>query len=214
MRTWNLNRPRANTCRCESYNTAQIRVLQGDVSAILGEENFNQVHARPRSFSLATTEDSTVSTPALPLNTTPPPQSRVSVPVSAGADGRFVSYNMTRGRAVSPVVSNYFGLPSERASEKPSSLPFLGGISRAEKEGDYGALSFLSKKFRDRYGFLADEPTLADGASEAEEAEEEEDDDGDDQASFASATDEENGDGDEDDEDDEGAEYIDIFGHR
>lgn len=213
MRTWDLNHPRANTCRCESYNTAQIRVLQGDVSAILEEENLNQIHARPRSFSLATTEDSAVSTPALPMNTTPTPQSRLSVPVSAGADGRFVSYNMTHGRAVSPVVSNYFGLPSERAPEKSSSLPFLGSISRAEKEGDYGALSFLSKKFRDRYGFLADEPTLADGPSEAEEVEEEDDDD-DDQASFASATDEEIGDGDEDDEDDEGAEYIDIFGHR
>lgn len=211
MRTWNLNRRRAKTCRCESYNTAQIRVLQGDVSAIFEEENLYQIHARPRSFSLATTEDSTVSTPALPLNPTPTPQSRLSVPVSAGGDGRFVSYNMTRGRAVSPVVSNYFGLPSERASEKPSSLPFLGGISRVEKEGDYGALSFLSKKFRDRYGFLADEPTLADRASEAEE--DDDDDDDDDQASFASATDE-NGDGDEDDEDDDGAEHIDIFGHR
>lgn len=201
----------AKTCRCESYNTAQIRVLQGDVSAILEEESVSEIPSRPRSLSLATTEDSTAPTPAFHLNTSPTPQSRLSVPVSAGADGRFVSYNMTRGRAVSPVVSNYFGLPPERESEKPSSLPFLGGISRADKEGDYGALSFLSKKLRDRYGFLADETTLADGASEAEE---EEDDDDDQTSSFASATDEEEGDRDEDDEDDDGAEYIDIFGHR
>lgn len=204
---------RAKTCRCESYNTAQIRVLQGDVPALLEEEGVSEVPARPRSFSLATTEDSAASTPALNLNTSQAPQSRLSVPASAGADGRFVSYNMTRGRAVSPVVSNYFGLPPERESEKPSSLPFLGGISRSDKEGDYGALSFLSKKLRDRYGFLADEATLADGASEAEE-EEEEDDDDDDQVSSFAATDEEDGDKDKDDEDDDGAEYIDIFGHR
>lgn len=187
--------------------------MQGDVSAILEEENVSEVPVRPRSLSLATTENSTASTPVLHLNSSPTPQSRLSVPVSAGADGRFVSYNMTRGRAVSPVVSNYFGLPPERESEKPSSLPFLGGISRADKEGDYGALSFLSKKLRDRYGFLADETTLADRASEGEEDDDDDDDDDDQASSFASATDEEDGNREEDDDDD-GAEYIDIFGHR
>lgn len=179
-----------------------MRVLQGDASAILEEENVSEAAVRPRSLSLAATEDSTAFTPALHLNTRPDPPSRLSVPVSAGADGRFVSYNMTRARAVSPVVSNYFGLPPGRESEKPSSLPFLGGISRTDKEGDYGALSFLSKKLRDRYGFLADETTLADGTSDAEE----EDDDGDDDPASSSAS--------ASDEEDDEAEYIDIFGHR
>lgn len=201
----------ANTCRCESYNTAQIRLLQGDVSAILEEEGVSEALVRPRPSSLAATEGSTTPTASLHLNTNPVPQSRLRVPVSAGADRRFVSYNMTRGRAVSPVVSNYFGLPPERESEKPSSLPFLGGTSRTDKEGDYGALNFLSKKFRDRYGFLAGETALVDGASEAEE---EGDDDVDDEASSCtSATDDDDGDRDDGDDDD-GVEYIDIFGHR
>lgn len=206
----------ANTFRCESYNTAQIRLLQGDVSALLvEEEGVSETPARPRSSSLAATEESTSSMAALRLNADLASQSRLSVPVSAGPDRRFVSYNMTHGRAVSPVVSNYFGLPPERESEKPSSLPFFGGPSRADKGGDYGALNFLSKKLRDRYGFLAGETALTDGAPEAEEEEEEdeEEDEDDGVSSYASATDDDGGDLDGEDDDD-GGEYIDIFGHR
>lgn len=112
---------------------------------------------------------------------------------------------MTRGRAISPVVSNYFGLPPERDSEKSSSLPFFGGLTRGDDEKDYGALNFLSKKLRDRYGFLARDTPAAEGASEAEEEEEE--------GESSNSSDGEE-DGDEEEDDGDGVEHIDIFGHR
>ncbi|KAJ5768829.1 hypothetical protein N7520_003388 [Penicillium odoratum] len=190
---------------CESYNTAQIRLLQGDISAVLAEEGVGDPPPRTRSSSLNASEEPTTSLRSLHLNTNPTPDSHLSVPTLAGPDQRTVSYNMTRGRAISPVVSNYFGLPSERESEKPSSLPFFGGPSRADNETDYGALNFLSQKLRDRYGFLTSE-SIAEGPSEVEEEDEAESEGG-------SASDEGDEDEDEDDED-EDDEYMDIFGHR
>ncbi|KAJ5212693.1 uncharacterized protein N7498_004339 [Penicillium cinerascens] len=187
---------------CESYNTAQMRVLHGDVSAVLEEEGVSDLSSRPRSSSLNVNGEPTASLASLHLSASQATQSQLSVPVAAGSDRQFVSYNMTHGRAISPVVSNYFGLPTERESEKPSSLPFFGGTSQDNKTGDYGALNFLSKKFRGRYGFLAGETALTEGASEAEE----EDDDA---GSSDSSESEEDG-----EEEDEGAEHIDIFGHR
>lgn len=198
-----------NTRRCESYNTAQIRLLQGDMSALVDEEGVSEGPVRPRSSSFAATEEPTASMAALYLDARQIPQSRQSVPESAGTDRQFVSYNMTRGRAISPIVSNYFGLPPERESEKPSSLPFFGGASRHDKEGEYGALSFLSKKLRDRYGFLAGEAALADGALDAEEEESEDEDD--EESSLTSTSGDEYGDR---EDDDDPAEHIDIFGHR
>lgn len=196
--------------RCESYNTAQLRVLQGgDISEVLEEEGFGEIASRPRSASLNPDGETATSLAALHLNTNPA-SSRLSVPISAGPgeDRRFVSYNMTHGRAISPVVSNYFGLPSERESEKPSSLPFFGGPSRTEGEAEYGALNFLSKKLRDRYGFLAGDTATAEAASAVDE---EEDEDDDAESSDSSDTDEEDN---EEDDDDDGGEYIDLFGHR
>ena len=149
--------------RCESYNTAQLRVLQGgDISEVLEEEGVEGFASRPRAASLNPDGEPATSLAALHLDTNSA-SSRLSVPISTGTgdDRRFVSYNMTHGRAISPVVSNYFGLPTERESEKPSSLPFFGSVSRSEGETDYGALNFLSKKLRDRYGFLAGDTATA-----------------------------------------------------
>lgn len=179
-----------------------MRVLHGDVSAVLEEEGVSDPSSRPRSSSLIVNGEPTASLASLHLSASQATQSQLSVPVAAGSDRQFVSYNMTHGRAISPVVSNYFGLPTERESEKPSSLPFFGGASQDNKAGDYGALNFLSKKLRDRYGFLAGETALTEGASEAEE----EDDDA---GSSDSSEPEEDV-----EEEDEGAEHIDIFGHR
>ncbi|KAJ5587925.1 uncharacterized protein N7459_003690 [Penicillium hispanicum] len=189
---------------CESYNTAQIRLLQGDVSVMLDEEGVGELPSRPRSSSLNRNEDSTTSLAALHLDTSLTSHSHLSVPMATQSDRRFVSYNMTHGRAISPVVSNYFGLPPERESEKHSSMPFFGNLSRADGETEYGALNFLSRKLRDRYGFLAGE-TTAEGASDAEE-------ENDAESSDSVGSDGE-GDGDDDEEEDE-VEYIDIFGHR
>lgn len=171
---------------------------------MLEEEGVSDPPSRPRSSSLNVNGDPTASLASFHLTASQATQSRLSVPVASGPDRQFVSYNMTHGRAVSPVVSNYFGLPTERESEKQTSLPFFGSTSQDNKGGDYGALNFLSKKLRDRYGFLAGETALTEGTSEAEE----EDDDG--GSSNSSESDEEDG----EEEEDEGAEHIDIFGHR
>ncbi|KAJ5112985.1 hypothetical protein N7456_001519 [Penicillium angulare] len=198
---------------CESYNTAQIRLLQGDVSGVLEQEGVSEVPQRPRSSSLNTSEEPATSLAALHLNTNQQPESEshLSVPMAAAPDQRFVSYNMTRGRAISPVVSNYFGLPPDREPGKPSSLPFFGSATRPDNDADYGALNFLSKKFKDRYGFLSGD-TTGEGVPKVEEEDEDEDEDDDGtESSESSASDAEEGDNEEDEEEDE---YIDIFGHR
>ncbi|KAJ5995819.1 hypothetical protein N7481_002796 [Penicillium waksmanii] len=201
---------------CESYNTAQIRILQGDVSAVLEEEGVNESEPQPQPEP----EPNEPPLPAaisiiaaLHMNNTPPSQSRLSVPGSAGSDNRFVSYNMTHNRAISPVVSNYFGLPTERESEKPSSLPFFGSPLRSEGDTDYGALNFLSKKLRDRYGFLSNDAATVErkgGAGGEGEGDEEDDDDEAESSSSSSGSDNEN----DDDDDDDGIDPIDLLGHR
>ncbi|KAJ5909145.1 hypothetical protein N7495_001827 [Penicillium taxi] len=178
---------------CESYNTAQIRLVQGDESGVLEEEGVLD-HSRQRSSSFT---EETTSSAALHLSTSPGSQSTLGVPIPTGSAGRFVSYNMTHGRAVSPVVSNYFGLPPDRVSGKSSSLPFFGGN---ENEVEYGALNYLSKKLRDRYGFLAGEAALDEAASDIEEEEEE-------------GTQSSGSSGSEAEEEGDEAEYMDIFGH-
>lgn len=197
----------ANPFRCESYNTAQIRLLQGDVSEVLEEEGVREPTSRQRSSTLNLRDEPTSSLNSLHLSADPAPPSRLSVPGAVGPDRRFVSYNMTHGRAISPVVSNYFGLPPDRETDKPSSLPFFGGLTRGDNENDYGALNFLSKKLRDRYGFLARDAPGPEGASEVEE-------EADVAETSNSSENEEDGDEDDEDDEDDGVEYIDIFGHR
>ncbi|KAI2790435.1 hypothetical protein POX_d05948 [Penicillium oxalicum] len=198
---------------CESYNTAQIRVLQGDdVPDITEEVGLGSMTPRPRSASVSTPGETATSLAALHLNATPTSQHlSSSLSTVSAQDTRFISYNITHGRAISPVVRNYFGLPTDREPEKPSSMPFFGNAFRAEGETDYGALNFLSKKLRDRYGFLGGESSTAEHAPIiAEDDEDDDDDDG-----SASSSDSSNSDREDDEEDDEeGDEYIDIFGHR
>lgn len=198
--------------RCESYNTAQIRLLQGDMSESLEEENgVGGVPSRPRS-SFNADEESMLSLEVLRLNTSSVPNSHTRDSMSAEADGQFASYNLAHGRAISPVVNNYFGLPSERESEKPPSLPlkpsslslpFFRGQSRSEHETEYGTLRYLSKKLRYRYGLLG-------GDSKAEEiSDADSEDDTESSDTEAGGEDE-----DEEEEEEEDVEYIDIFGHR
>lgn len=187
----------------------------GDISGVLEEEGVGEIASRQRSASLNPDGEPATSLAALHLNTHTDSR-RLSVPISTenGQDRRFVSYNMTHGRAISPVVSNYFGLPTERESDKPSSLPFFGGAFRTEGEAEYGALNFLSKKLRDRYGFLAGDAT-AEAASAVHEDEDDDEDEEDGESSDFSDTDEEDKDKEEEDDDeDDGEEYIDLFGHR
>ncbi|KGO65132.1 Zinc finger, RING-type [Penicillium italicum] len=193
---------------CESYNTAQLRILHGDMSS-QPEEDFEEGGTpRPRSSSLIENDDSmSSSVAALNVNDTSVPHSRLSVPISPEPVRRLSSYNITRGRAVSPVVSNYFGLPAERESEKPSSMPFFRGPSRGENE-DYGALNFLSKKLTYRYGLFGGETKSTENVLEAEN----EEDDG--ESSDSAESDGSHGTEDDDEEEDQDQDHIQIFGHQ
>ncbi|EKV14858.1 hypothetical protein PDIG_03300 [Penicillium digitatum PHI26] len=160
----------------------------------------------PRSSSLIENDDSVSSSvAALNVNNTSVPHSRLSVPMPPEPVRQFSSYNITRGRAVSPVVSNYFGLPAERESEKSSSIPFFGGPSRGDNE-DYGALNFLSKKLTDRYGLFGGEAKSTKNVLEAETEEE------DVESSDSAESDGSHGTDDEEEEEDQ--DHIQIFGHQ
>ncbi|CAI7582719.1 unnamed protein product [Penicillium glandicola] len=192
---------------CESYNTAQIRILHGDMSTQPGEDYGGEI-PRPRSSSLIENDDPMSSSlAALNVNNTSVPRSRLSVPMSPEPVRRFSSYNITRGRAVSPVVSNYFGLPTERESEKPSSMPFFGGPSRGDNE-DYGALNFLSKKLTYRYGLFGGETKSTENILETGNEEE------DGESSDSAGSDGSHGNEDDDEEEDQDQDHIQIFGHQ
>lgn len=175
------------------------------------EEDFGQdLLPRPRSSSYTENDDPISSSlAALNVNNTSVPRSRLSAPMSTEPVRRFSSYNITRGRAVSPVVSNYFGLPTERESEKPSSIPFFGGPSRGENE-DYGALNFLSKKLTYRYGLFGGETKSTESVLETEN----EEDDAESSDSAESDGSPGIGDDDEEEEEDQDEDHIQIFGHQ
>ncbi|GFF49773.1 predicted protein [Aspergillus udagawae] len=208
---------------CESYNTAQIRLLHGEVSDSLdrvGGDNRDVSASLMRSSSHGAEEAATISLPLaqLRVDTSSPPGAgsspRLTASSSGEQNGRFSSYSLTRGRAVSPVISNYFGLPPDRESSRAkSSLPFFGDLAGKDSNDHAGGkLSLWGTNIKYKYGFLDRETESADGASEVEE-EENGGDDGDDSTDGESmASDEVDcGDQEEDDDEDEG---IDIFGHR
>jgi hypothetical protein len=208
---------------CESYNTAQIRLLNGEVSDSLdrvGGDN-RDVSASPmRSSSHGAEEEAAISLPLaqLQVDTSSPSGAgsspRLTASSSAEQNGRFSSYSLTRGRAVSPVISNYFGLPPDRESNRSkSTLPFFGDLAGKDSNDHAGGkLRLWGTNIKYKYGFLDRETESADGTSEVEE-EGDDGDDGDDSTDGESmACDEADcGDPEEDDDEDEG---IDIFGHR
>ncbi|RHZ66204.1 uncharacterized protein CDV56_106200 [Aspergillus thermomutatus] len=205
---------------CESYNTAQIRLLHGEVLDSLdrvGGDN-RDISASPTRSSLhGAEEEATIPLPPaqLRVDTSSPSGAglspRLAASSSAEQNGRFSSYSLTRGRAVSPVISNYFGLPPDRDSNRSrSTLPFFGDLAGKDSNDHTGGkLRLWGTKIKYKYGFLDRETESADGTSEVEE----EGDDGDDSADGDSVGNDEvdRGDPEEDDDEDEG---IDIFGHR
>ncbi|KAE8354432.1 hypothetical protein BDV28DRAFT_130909 [Aspergillus coremiiformis] len=207
---------------CESYNTAQIRLLNGDVLDSLEDDNGDVregiTTTLTRSSSQATGDIvlPTLTSSRLDVNTDSgtSPTARLNPPLSAEPNGRFSSYNITRGRAVSPVISNYFGIPPDRDSERPNSISFFSGRTSKENEiEDSGEIRFWGTKFKYRYGFLSRRTESIDGTSEANGEEDEsngEDDGYGDRRSGYSNSDEENEEEDEEEDD----EKIDIFGHR
>jgi hypothetical protein len=209
--------------RCESYNTAQIRLLHGEVLDSVdrvGVDNGDLSASLVRSASHGAEEEASISVPLarLRVDTSSPfganSSPRLTASSSAEQNGPFSSYSLTRGRAVSPVVSNYFGLPPDRDSNRSkSTLPFFGDLAEKDSNDQAGGkLRLWGTNIKYKYGFLDRETESADGTSDVEE-EGDDGDDGDDSTDGDSVESDEVdcGDPEEDDDEDEG---IDIFGHR
>lgn len=196
--------------RCESYNTAQVRLLHGDVLDSLedqsGARDIPGSQPRPSSFN----PDGAPLSPtlaSLQINTNSVPASgshpRLGSPLSAEPNGQFASYSLTRDRAVSPVISNYFGLPPDREAEKSKSASLPGhGAPKSDPGDKDGEFKIWGSKLKYRYGFLGEETQSVDELSEADGEEV--------YTSGESEQEEEELDDDDDDDDDS----IDIFGHR
>lgn len=186
----------------------------------VGVDN-RDVSASPvRSSSHGAEEEASISLPLaqLRIDTSSPfganSSPRLTASSSAEQNGRFSSYSLTRGRAVSPVISNYFGLPPDRDSNRSkSTLPFFGDLAEKDSNDQAGGkLRLWGTNIKYKYGFLDRETESADGTSEVEE-EGDDGDDGDDSTDGDSVESDEvdSGEPEEDDDEDEG---IDIFGHR
>ncbi|KAL4868186.1 hypothetical protein BDV12DRAFT_186169 [Aspergillus spectabilis] len=191
---------------CESYNTTQLSVLQGDDLGLsernVEGESFSASRQRSSSHSM---DDSTLPSLA-PLQIDPSSapgagaHPQFSSSTSLNPTGQFYSYNLTRGRAISPVISNYFGIPPERQPQRPTSISFFGGrLNQTDENDGDGEVSIWGTRFKYRYGFLGRGSDPVDDDEEGEEL------------SGSSDSDEKDGDEDDEEEDDEG---IDIFGHR
>lgn len=134
-----------------------------------------------------------------------------SLSSSADPSGRFLSYSLTRDRAVSPVISNYFGLPPNREhDDKSISTSLFGSRTQRDAGSDHGGeLRIWGTKLKYSYGFLSRETESVDGeeaveSSDASVSENDEDDD---------EQDEQDEQEEEEDDDDDG-DSIEIFGHR
>ncbi|PWY81778.1 CHY and RING finger domain protein [Aspergillus heteromorphus CBS 117.55] len=198
---------------CESYNTAQIRLLHRDsLDSPAPDVDLEDIQpSRARSSSHGADESASSTLASLRIDTSSvlgtDPAPRGTAPLSAEAGGQFSSYNLTRGRAVSPVISNYFGIPPDRDSERSRSTSFFGGFSfRGSGNEDGGELRLWGTKLKYTYGFLGQESESVDGASDADAGE---------VGEGEISGDSESNNGSEDDEDDdEGPERINIVGHR
>ncbi|KAI9370935.1 hypothetical protein BJX61DRAFT_58364 [Aspergillus egyptiacus] len=196
---------------CESYNTTQLSVLNGEALGLPEQsvEDGNSPASRPRASSHGADESGLPSLANLQIDPSSAPgegrhpQFDPSLPASSSR--QFASYNLTRGRAVSPVISNYFGIPSDRHSQRSMSTSFLGLRFNQADENDEGELSIWGTRFRYSYGFLSRGTDPADETPAAEDEEEEE---------LSSSSDSDGRNEDEEDEDEDDAESIDIFGHR
>ncbi|KAL2815437.1 hypothetical protein BDW59DRAFT_15958 [Aspergillus cavernicola] len=196
---------------CESYNTTQLSVLQGN--SLGSPEQTVQGESFPASRLRASSHSANNSAlPALaPLQSDPSSapgagaHSQFNSFLSTNPSGQFSSYNLTRGRAVSPVISNYFGIPPDSQSQRSMSTSFFGSrLNQTDANDGDGELSIWGARFRYRYGFLSRGTDPADETSAADDDEEDE------ELSGSSDSDDKN----EEDEDEDDAESIDIFGHR
>lgn len=176
--------------RCESYNTAQLRLLTGT-----DENNESELALRTRAIPVNIPDTSYDSISATSLGVEPfdsanaNPRWRPST--AASTDGR------PRQRAVSPTVGNYFEMSRDStwAASIFSRRRSEGG--NEEEEPGFWATSPLRKyAFFGKYSGTSDEQSDSDNESGSTDEVEDEDDNEV-----------------EDDEEDE-IDAIEIFGHR
>lgn len=106
---------------------------------------------------------------------------------------------------MSPVISNYFGLPPGREAEKSKSASLFGDRAPTDSGSDKGGeLHIWGAKLKYQYGFLGEETESVDGTSETDSEEDYDDE----------SCPEEEADNDDDDDSDSDSDSIDIFGHR
>ncbi|KAL4774774.1 hypothetical protein BDW60DRAFT_150393 [Aspergillus nidulans var. acristatus] len=195
---------------CESYNTTQLSVLQGNPpgSSEHDLEDESSPASRLRSSSHGV-DDSALpplarsqADPSSAPGAGPHPQFNLSR--STNPSGQFSSYNLTRSRAVSPVISNYFGIPPDRQSQRSTSTSFFSSrLNRNDVNDGEGELTIWGTRFKYRYGFLGRRTDPADDDEEGEELS--------DSSESVDKNDEEDEEEEDEEDDDEG---IDIFGHR
>ncbi|KAL4785079.1 zinc-ribbon-domain-containing protein [Aspergillus varians] len=195
---------------CESYNTTQLSVLQGDSLGISEQNTEGESFpvSRLRSSSHGVDDSTLPALASLQIDPSSAPGAgahpQFNLSRSINTSGQSYSYNLTRGRAVSPVISNYFGIPPDRQSQGSTSTSFFGSrLNQSDENDGDGELSIWGTRFKYRYGFLS---RVTDPADDDEEGEE---------LSDSSDTDDKNeGEGGDDEDDEDEDEGIDIFGHR
>ncbi|RDW76219.1 RING finger and CHY zinc finger domain-containing protein [Aspergillus mulundensis] len=189
---------------CESYNTTQLSVRQGDTLG--SSEHDPEDEWFPASRLRSSSHDDSLLPTLAQLQIDPSsapgagshPQFNISR--STNPPRQFSSYNLTRGRAVSPVISNYFGIPPDRQSQRSTSTSFFASrMNEGDDNDGERELNIWGTRFKYRYGFLSRGTDPADDNEEAEEPSE------------SSDSDNKNDEQEDEEEDDEG---IDIFGHR
>lgn len=128
-----------------------------------------------------------------------------SLSSSADPSGRFLSYSLTRDRAVSPVISNYFGLPPNREhDDKSISTSLFGSRTQRDAGSDHGGeLRIWGTKLKYSYGFLSRETESVDGEEAVESSD-----------ASVSENDEDDDEQEEEEDDDDDDDSIEIFGHR
>ncbi|KAJ9195384.1 hypothetical protein DTO021D3_8534 [Paecilomyces variotii] len=194
---------------CESYNTVQIQLLTGSESDDASHGHVDE-HTRP-SPSVQTANGNEQNSSVQSGMT--PQENPSLLPTSSSASHNTEIPQLLRQsrgrRPISPVISNYFGLPTEREPTKSSSKPSIPENESCD-DGDglnfWGATSLVSK-----YTFIGSDTESTDGEAETvedhqgsaghtgEESQEEE---------------EEEEEEDEEDEDDDDSDSIVLFGHR
>jgi hypothetical protein len=194
----------ADIGRCESYNTVQISLTRGVSGENLDQsdgDDWRYPAARPRSSSYRIDERLCSNQPNASSQLTPGTVSGTSsYPGSASPSllnpdaHASRSISQPRTRAVSPAISNYFGLSRKRESADSPSR-YSRRLSDHESNTNEESSFWSRASLRYRYDLFSDDTGLTNDETDA-------DGDNDDESPESA-----------DDADEDDVDSIDIFGH-